>query len=46
MKQVMVPYEFHQEVDIHKEMRKARIRDCTARRCFASHANVFCDSDA
>ncbi len=45
MEQVMVPYEVHTEVDIHKEVRAARIRDCAARRCLSSHGNVSCESD-
>ena len=45
MEQVLVPYEVQYEVDIHKETRKARVRDCTAQRCVASHGNVSCKSD-
>ncbi len=45
MKNVLVPYEVQHEVDIHKETRKARIRNCVAQRCIASHGNVSCKSD-
>ena len=46
LKEVTVPYEVQQEIDMHAEERGARIRDCAARRCLASHGNVSCENDA
>ena len=46
LKEVRVPYEVRQKIDMHAKERRARIRDCAARRCLASHGNVSCESDA
>ena len=42
METVSVPCEVQQEFDIREDERDLRIRDCTARRCLASHGNVSC----
>ena len=42
MKEIRIPYQVRQEVDIHAEDRNVRIRDCAARRCLASHGSVSC----
>lgn len=44
MKEVEVPYEVQETIDIRAGMRNARIGDCSAQRCLASHGNVSCDS--
>ena len=43
MKEVRIPYQVQQEVDIHAKERSIRIRNCAARNCLASHGNVSCD---
>ena len=46
VKEVRVPYEVQQKIDIRADERSARIRDCAARRCLASHGNVACESNS
>ena len=44
-KRVEVPYLALETIDVRKSARDARIRDCTARFCLASHGNVSCDNE-